>query len=310
MIVAMMQEEPDARACHTRGWLRFRLPSAALALALSATACEPETAATPACPSLPVIFVHGLDQGPGIFSRMIEHLSGNGYPRACLRAMKLVPANGSNIAAAEQQLAPAIEQALESARASRVHLVGHSMGALSARWYAAVLRPDRVASLVTTSGANHGTNWECAHPFGEGHFEMCPAFARDPERELQVKLNGGDPGSTDETPFGPGADGPGAASVRPDAQRSILYITIRAPGDLYILPNESLLLRGAGDPGLWIPAVPGATETSPGNYLLPGSRGHDELLGERPALELLQRILAARNGQLGEAREGLEKNER
>jgi pimeloyl-ACP methyl ester carboxylesterase len=288
--------------------MKNKVPPWVVALALAAllAGCKPgPDARHSSCDSNPVLFVHGFDQQPGIFDSLIAALERHGYAAACLHAIELKPARGSNQQAAQAMIAPYVDEMLESSPTGRVHLVGHSMGALSARWYATKIRPERVATLVTTSGANHGSDWECDDPHSSGHREMCPAFRDETSLRgwLQVELNGTPRAPRDETPFGPGQDATNISSVRPDATRSILYMTLRVPNDPYIVPPASLVLDGAGDPSLTLPAVTGVEQTSPGNFLLPGGGGHDEMLEAPETAELLYRILSARNGQLTGARD-------
>ncbi|MFJ2709892.1 esterase/lipase family protein [Pseudomonas sp. NPDC087346] len=55
-----------------------------------------------------------------------------------------------------QQLLNQIERVLEGTGASKVNLIGHSQGALTCR-YAAALEPLKVASVTSVSGPNHGS---------------------------------------------------------------------------------------------------------------------------------------------------------
>ncbi|MEX5585968.1 alpha/beta fold hydrolase [Pseudomonas urmiensis] len=55
-----------------------------------------------------------------------------------------------------EQLLAIIEDICQHTGAERVNLIGHSQGALSAR-YAAAKRPDRVASVTSVAGPNHGS---------------------------------------------------------------------------------------------------------------------------------------------------------
>ncbi|AXJ05304.1 alpha/beta hydrolase [Pseudomonas fluorescens] len=55
-----------------------------------------------------------------------------------------------------EQLLSQIDSVLRGTGASKVNLIGHSQGALSAR-YAAALAPHKVASVTSVSGPNHGS---------------------------------------------------------------------------------------------------------------------------------------------------------
>ena len=55
-----------------------------------------------------------------------------------------------------KQLLMQIERVLEGTGACKVNLIGHSQGALAAR-YAAAVAPHRVASVTSVSGPNHGS---------------------------------------------------------------------------------------------------------------------------------------------------------
>ncbi|MDB5997319.1 MAG: alpha/beta hydrolase, partial [Pseudomonas sp.] len=104
----------------------------------------------------PILLVHGLfgfDRiGPfELFHDIKQALRGAG-------ARVFVPhlsATHSNEARGEQLLAQ-IERVLEGTGAQKVNLIGHSQGALAAR-YAAALMPQTVASVTSVSGPNHGS---------------------------------------------------------------------------------------------------------------------------------------------------------
>lgn len=253
----------------------------------------------------PVVFVHGRLIGNWTFDSMLDRLVVRGWPKEYLYKVDLVDKDMSNVLAAESQLAPEIEAFLDTVRAvcadrmnscpnfEKVDLVAHSMGAVSSRWYAAKLRPDRVRTWISLAGANHGSAPNCPGPVNSGKRDLCPAFARSAEENpVQFALNGSPDPDIDESPFGIGADTEGVLAVPPDENRRIFYLTLRVTRDEFVSPPDSPILDGAGGivvpfpPHLWI------EETSPGNYLVTGKMGHDELPMSDLAAEFVEIALS------------------
>lgn len=235
---------------------------------------------------------------------MISFLVRSGYPHQYLKAIQLHPNDGSNIDAAEKQIAPAIEKLLESINEhikkeqpgielkTKVDLISHSMGALSSRWYSAKVRPDTVRVWLSLAGANHGTDPLCGSS-GQGADDMCPAFAKSKEESLiQYELNGAPHvADIDESPYGIGKDSPDVNSIMPDESRRILYITVRVASDKAIMPGESAMLDGAGGINIRIPEKVRTKETSSGNILMIDHLHHDGLLKEKDIFKLVKIIL-------------------
>lgn len=252
----------------------------------------------------PVLLVHGSGLGPESWPPLIERLHRAGYPASHVEAIRLEPDDGDNVRAAEHFIAPAVEALLHrtghgAGSGGRVDLVSHSMGALSARWYAARLRPDRVRTWISLAGANHGTDVLCHFP-GEGNAQLCPAFAdsgqSDRPAKVQLALNGSPDARCDETPYGLGRDLSGLETVPADPRRNILYLTVRIEPDAWIEPSTSALLDGAG--GLPIPFdddLP-VIATAPGNYLVTTDVGHDSLPKHPAVGRLVVAMLSARDG--------------
>ena len=104
----------------------------------------------------PILLVHGLfgfDRiGPfGLFHDIKQALRSAG-------ARVFIPylsATHTHEARGDQLLAQ-VERVLEGTGAQRVNLIGHSQGALAAR-YAAAVAPGVVASVTSVSGPNHGS---------------------------------------------------------------------------------------------------------------------------------------------------------
>lgn len=205
---------------------------------------------------LPVLMVHGLGDSRATYKELTAALRAKGWPKAYLLAPSLQPSDGDNIAAAEGQLRAAAETLLARAGRARddggpapdrIIVVGHSMGALSARWFTTRVWPEHVAALVTLAGANHGTNAFCDQP-APGPDDMCPAYATTPaESRIQVELNGTPDAPRDETPYGLLPDSPGRPSVPPDDRRHIAYLALRAEDERWIIPDSSTRLDGAGN---------------------------------------------------------------
>lgn len=73
---------------------------------------------------------------------------------AVVVAVKVSPLHSSEVRG--EQLLARIEEILRQTGAQKVNLIGHSQGALTAR-YAAAKRPDLVASVTSVAGTNHGS---------------------------------------------------------------------------------------------------------------------------------------------------------
>lgn len=255
----------------------------------------------------PVFFVHGHGMSADGWTTFINYLQSQGYPAEFLKAIQLVPNDGANMAGAENQIAPAIEGFLAEVNRflasnhpgaqpkTKVDIVAHSMGAVSARWYAAKIRPDRVRTWISLAGANHGSDALCPYVGKDsgGADDLCPAFAEtEEESPIQFILNGlPHLPDIDETPYGLGTDSAGVRSILPDNGRSILYITLRTINDEWIVPDESAVLDGAGGKAIAIPPDIPAVEDPPGNIRMENRVRHDPMLKDAQTMRLLKIIL-------------------
>ncbi|MDJ0711367.1 MAG: alpha/beta fold hydrolase [Woeseiaceae bacterium] len=226
----------------------------------------------------PVLFVHGSGLSSDSWGDALHAFRRAGYASHDLYAIDLVPNDGDNVAAAERQIARAVDQLLQgrcdNSQARRVDIIAHSMGAFSSRWYAAQVAPEHVRTLITVAGANYGTDALCGIA-GAGNRQMCPA--RSDRAGPQAILNGSAANPVDSTPFGAGTDSHAADSVPPDASRRIVYLTVRIEPDEWIVPAASAELDGAGGISLEQATNYRMTETSAGNYRFDKSVSHDEL---------------------------------
>ncbi|TXS46198.1 alpha/beta fold hydrolase [Streptomyces sp. uw30] len=121
-----------------------------LALSLSPT---PANAAT----HNPVVFVHGLSSSASSWDDWADYFEADGYSSGELDAWSYDWAQSN--ATTAQQLATEIKNVLARTGASKVDLVVHSMGTLSARYYLKNLGgTSYVDDFVSTAGVNHGTS--------------------------------------------------------------------------------------------------------------------------------------------------------
>lgn len=286
---------------------RFRL--AFIGCALLAQACnleEDDRGAVLSCDRFqltPVLFVHGSGLNSSSWAAAKRDLRTIGYPEGYMLALDLVPNDGDNFSAAETQIAKAMSELLETvvaehaqsgcseAAPSKGALVTHSMGAVSGRWFAARVAPEKVVLLVTIAGSNHGTNALCGHE-GDGNRQMCPAHSdASGPNEIQTVLNGTDHAITDETPFGIGQDSDPTISIRPGGGKRILYLTIRIEPDEWIEPAESATLDGAGGANFDALRSNILVETTPGNFLFLKPVIHDQLPSDPDVIRFLTHLL-------------------
>jgi pimeloyl-ACP methyl ester carboxylesterase len=256
----------------------------------------------------PVIFVHGSGLNAKTWEPMLQHLVDVGYPPEYLKALNLIPNDGSSSRAAKEFIAPAIESVLQDIQTiarkagysgklpQRVDFVTHSMGAVSSRWYTTQMRPERVRTWIAIAGANYGSESICPYP-SSGNNEICPAFATSAAKNpLQIILNGKPTQPIDPTPYGLGKDALPIPHIPPTSTRNILYLTIRIDPDYWINPERSAMIEGAGGLSIKIPKGVPARETSPGNYLFTGQTEHD-LLPQHPDVFRLVEIMLTRRDQ-------------
>jgi len=261
----------------------------------------------------PVLLVPGYGGSGASLSNLQSYLTAHGYPAEFVRTIDLVPGDGPNQAAAEQQIAPAVETFLSDVNAflattsysgpakTKIAILGWSMGGFSSRWYATQVAPERVERWIGLAGANHGTQCACDlscgipppsdHP--NGLDDLCPPFSSNSGQTMQLTMNGAPGGAVDETPYGYGSDGAGKASVPPDATRAILYFAIRVGSETYVLPNSSAQIDGAGGASVTLPSGSPAQETSPGNFLLPNDDHISVGLSSTDAFALVRALLEA-----------------
>ncbi|MFE9995407.1 esterase/lipase family protein [Streptomyces avermitilis] len=137
---------------------RVRRVTAVFSAAVASILLSLSLAAVPARAAThnPVIFVHGIRSSASSWDDWIADFEADGYTASELDAWSY-DWSQSNVTTA-QQLATEVRSVLARTGASKVDLVVHSMGALSARYYLKNLGgTSYVDDFVSTAGVNHGT---------------------------------------------------------------------------------------------------------------------------------------------------------
>ncbi|MEV6159025.1 alpha/beta fold hydrolase [Nonomuraea sp. NPDC052129] len=129
----------------------------------------------------PVILVHGWNGSATEFAQMQTALEQAGYPTYA------IDLPGEENLANAQAIADLVEQARGEHGGSKVSLVGHSMGGLSARYYLKSLGGAAKTLSYISMGTGQLGYWPaCLLPAGQGG-QMCPTSS------FITQLNSGDP---------------------------------------------------------------------------------------------------------------------
>jgi pimeloyl-ACP methyl ester carboxylesterase len=114
----------------------------------------------------PVLLVHGLVDNRSIFAVMRRSLRRRGFAQVCSWNYGPRPRDVESTAAT---LARHVERVCEETGHDRVHVVGHSLGGLVARYLVQRLGGDaRVDRLVTLGTPHAGSRWAHALPLSVG----------------------------------------------------------------------------------------------------------------------------------------------
>lgn len=101
----------------------------------------------------PIILIHGVIDNRSIFTVLRRALRNRGFGR--LYALNYSPFT-DDIADVARRLGTLIEDVCEQTGYERVHIIGHSMGGLIARYYVQRLGGDAHVHTVCTLGSPHG----------------------------------------------------------------------------------------------------------------------------------------------------------
>lgn len=131
------------------------------------TGAQPATARAlfaddPLAARIPVLLVHGLVDNRSVFSVMQRSLRRRGFAHVCTWNYSPLL---TDVVRGATDLGARIERICEQTGYDRVHVVGHSLGGLIARYHVQCQDGDRrVESLVTLGTPHHGSIWAHVMP--------------------------------------------------------------------------------------------------------------------------------------------------
>ena len=104
----------------------------------------------------PILLIHGIIDNRSVFTMLRRSLSRRGFGRVMTMNYSVLTADVRDAAA---QLGRVVERVVEETGYDRIHVVGHSLGGLVARYYVQRLGGDKHVHTLVTLGAPHaGTN--------------------------------------------------------------------------------------------------------------------------------------------------------
>jgi triacylglycerol lipase len=101
----------------------------------------------------PILLLHGLVDNRSIFTLLRRHLQRRGFGR--VMTLNYSPFT-QDVRAAATRLASLVEQTCEETGYERVHVVGHSLGGVVARYYVQRMGGDERVHTLVTLGSPHG----------------------------------------------------------------------------------------------------------------------------------------------------------
>jgi pimeloyl-ACP methyl ester carboxylesterase len=120
-------------------------------------------ATDPSAASTPIVLVHGIVDNRTIFAMLRRGLRRRGF--SSIRTFSYGPQT-IDMRSAASTLGAYVESVCEETGADRVHIVGHSLGGLIARYYVQTGGSPRVHTVVTLGTPHQGTRaaWLVPHP--------------------------------------------------------------------------------------------------------------------------------------------------
>ncbi|GAA1899437.1 hypothetical protein GCM10009814_30980 [Lapillicoccus jejuensis] len=104
----------------------------------------------------PIVLVHGIVDNRSVFTLLRRGLRGRGFGRVSTMNYSILT---GDVRVAAARLAAEVERICEETGYERLHVVGHSMGGLIARYYVTRLGGDARVHTLVTLGSPHAGTW-------------------------------------------------------------------------------------------------------------------------------------------------------
>jgi triacylglycerol lipase len=100
----------------------------------------------------PIVLIHGIVDNRTIFAMMRRGLRRRGF--GCIRSFSYGP-HTNDLRATAERFGEFVEDIAEETGSDRIHVIGHSLGGLIARYYVQRLGGDRLVPTLVTLGTPH-----------------------------------------------------------------------------------------------------------------------------------------------------------
>lgn len=140
--------------------------------------------------SAPVLLVHGLVDNRSVFTVLRRALARRGFGNVVTTNYSIFT---RDVGTAARELGQVVDRMCDRTGHDRIHVIGHSLGGLIARYYVQRLGGDaRVASLVTLGTPHGGTAWSRLAPHWLAHASVLNQLRPDSPlvRELEEPASG------------------------------------------------------------------------------------------------------------------------
>ncbi|MEU6708080.1 esterase/lipase family protein [Streptomyces wuyuanensis] len=152
---------------------------------------------------IPVVFVHGLNNSPGVWDPAVSYFQQKGYPSTSLLKFDYSSNAHDHIRSNAKRLASFLDDEGLGSAGSPCHLIGHSIGGLVVRYYYHEEDGGKQnkGAFATFATPNHGASWYSSFCILGNMGEFCNEAVRDMVPHRLVDFNENHECYTDRVAF-------------------------------------------------------------------------------------------------------------